>query len=195
MSGCPVQHLPQVFVHHCGIIVGITNNEQLCLLFQGPGSLGQILPIPLGMPWHMSTPRAVPHNPHDPVRASFPYSPECMGWPWKFCNDVIFLLVLPKEGAAGKRVYGLDMVWVHPYQARVSIIEDTAKQLALLASTGPDWPYALVQLNGDVCHVLLPTESHPSVMMEGNTSNVPYRKIHWLEVHPLLGSGSQVVYP
>ena len=40
----------------------------------------------------------------------------------------------------------------------------------------------------------LPTEGDLSVMMEGNTSNVPYRKIPQLEVHQLLGSGSQVVY-
>ena len=32
-------------------------------------------------------------------------------------------------------------------------------------------------------------------MVEGNTSNVPCRKIHQLEVCQLLGSGSQVVYP
>ena len=87
------------------------------------------------------------------------------------------------------------MVMVHPYQARVSKIDDAAKQLAQLASTGPDWPYALVQFNGDACHMPLPTEGHLSVMMEGNTSNVPYRKICQLEVCQLLGSGSQVVYP
>ena len=86
------------------------------------------------------------------------------------------------------------MVWVHPYQARVSTIDDTAKQLAQLTSTGPTWPYALVQLNGDACHMPLPTEGHLSVMMEGNTSNVPCGKICQLEVHQLLSSGSQVVY-
>ena len=87
------------------------------------------------------------------------------------------------------------MVSVNPYQARVSMIDDAAKQLAQLASTGPNWPYALVQLSGDACHMPLPTEGHLSVMMEGNTSNVPYGKIHQLEVCQLLGSGSWVVYP
>ena len=118
-----------------------------------------------------------------------------LGDPQKFCSDVTFLLVLPKEGAAGERVYRLTMVWVHPYKARVSTIDDAVKQLIQLASTGPDWPYALVQFNGDACHVVLPTEGHLSVMMEGNTSNVLYGKIHQLDVHQLLGSGSQVVYP
>ena len=32
----------------------------------------------------------------------------------RFCSDVAFLLVLPKEGVAEERVYGLAMVWVHP---------------------------------------------------------------------------------
>ena len=113
----------------------------------------------------------------------------------KFYSNVTFLLVLPKEDAVGERVYGLAMVWVHPYQARVSTIDGAAKQLAQLASTGPNWPYALVQSNGDACHMPLPTEGHLSVMMEENTSNVPYGKIHQLEVCQLLGSGSQVVYP
>ena len=57
--------------------------------------------------------------------------------------------VLPTQGAAEERVYRPTMVWVHPYQARVSILDDAAKQLTQLASTGPNWPYALVQLNGD----------------------------------------------
>ena len=105
----------------------------------------------------------------------------------KFHSDVAFLLVLPKEGAVGERVYGLTMVWVHPYQGRVSTIDDVAKQLTQLASTEFDWPYALVQLNRDAHHVLLPTEGQLSIMMEGNTSNVPCSKIHQLEVHQLLG--------
>ena len=113
----------------------------------------------------------------------------------KFCSDVTLLLVIPTEGAAGEMVYGLAMVWVHPYKARVSMIDDAANQLAQLASTGPNWPYALVWLNGDACHVPLPIEGHLSIMMEGNTSNAPCRRIHQLEVHQLLSSGSWVVYP
>ena len=112
----------------------------------------------------------------------------------RFCSDVAFLLVLPSEDAVGERVYRLTMVWVHPYQARVSTIDDVGKQLIQLTSTGPNWPYALVQLNRDAHHVPLPTEGHLSVMMEGNTSNVPCGKICQLEVHQLLSSGSKVVY-
>ena len=116
------------------------------------------------------------------------------GDPIKFCSDVAFLLVLPKEGAVGERVYWLGIVWVHPYQAKVSTIDDAARQLTQLSSTGSNGPYALVHLNGDAHNVFIPTEGHLSVVMEGNTSNVPYGKICQLEVHQLLGSGSQVVY-
>ena len=113
----------------------------------------------------------------------------------KIDSNVTFLLLLPTEGAAGERVYRLAMVWVHPYQAKVSTIDDTAKQLVQFASIWPNWPYGLVQLNGDACHVPLPTEGHLSIITEGNASNAPCRKIHQLEVHQLLSSGSQVVYP
>ena len=113
----------------------------------------------------------------------------------KFCSNVAFLLVLSTEGSAAEWVYRLTMVWVHPYQARVSMIDNAAKQLTQLTSTGPNCPYALVHLNGDACHMPLPTEGHLSIMMEGNTSNVPCGKIHQLEVHQLLSSGSWMVYP
>ena len=112
----------------------------------------------------------------------------------KFCSDVTFLLVLPEEGVAGERTYGLAIMWVHPYHARISTIDGTAKQLTQLASTGPNWPYALVWLNGDTCHMPLPTKGHLSVMAEGRTSSIPYGMICQLEVHQLLSSGSQVVY-
>ena len=113
----------------------------------------------------------------------------------RFCCYVAFLLVLPKEGVAEEKVYRLAMVWVHPYQARVSTLGGTAEQLTQLASTGPNWHYTLVQLNIDACHVLLPKEGHLSVMAEEHTSHVPHRRIQQLEVCQLLSSGSQVVYP
>ena len=92
-------------------------------------------------------------------------------------------------------MHGLAMVWIHPYQASVSTIDCTAKHLTQLASTGLKWPFALVPLNGDACHVPLPTKGHLSVMAEGSTSNVPYGEISQLEVCQLLSSGSWLVYP
>ena len=49
-------------------------------------------------------------------------------WVWgdfeRFCSDMAFLLILPKEGVAGERVYGLAVVWVHPCQARVPTLDE-----------------------------------------------------------------------
>ena len=117
------------------------------------------------------------------------------GDPKRFCSGVAFLLIFPEEGIAGGRVYWLAMVWVHPYQARVSTIEDAVKKLILLASAGPNWPYTFVQFNGDAHHMPLPNEGHLSTMIEGMLSNIPCRRICQLEVHQLLHSEAQVVYP
>ena len=90
----------------------------------------------------------------------------------KFQSDVTFLLVLTEEGAVGDRVYGLSMMWVNPYQARVSTVEEAVKQLTALISTRPDWPYALVQLNADAHHVPLPNEGYLGVLVEEGTSGI-----------------------
>ena len=70
----------------------------------------------------------------------------------------------------GDRVYGLSTMWVNPYQSRVSTMEEAVKQLTALISTGPDWPYALMWLNADACHVPLPKEGHLNILVEGGTS-------------------------
>ena len=92
-------------------------------------------------------------------------------------------------------MYGLSMMWVNPYQARVSTMEEVIKQLAPLISTRPDWPYALMQLNADAWHVPLPKEGHLSILVEGSTSSVACRRISQLEVCQLLSSSSQTIYP
>ena len=94
------------------LIVGITNDEELHLLFQGPGLLGSMVPILFGIPQHLSAPRVVSHHPHDPIRARFPYSPEGVGDPEKLCSDVTFLLVLPEEGVVGESVWACHHVGV-----------------------------------------------------------------------------------
>ena len=76
----------------------------------------------------------------------------------KFCSDIAFLLILPREGTVEETTYGLTMVWVHPYQVRVSTREEAMRQLDQLTSSGPNWPYTLVQLNKDTYHMPLPTE-------------------------------------
>ena len=95
----------------------------------------------------------------------------------------------------GDRVYGLSTIWVNPYQDRVSTVEEVVKQLTALVSSGLDWPYALVQLNGDTCNAPLPREGHLSIQPEGGTSSATCRRVSQLEVHQVLSMGLQVIYP
>ena len=44
-------------------------------------------------------------------------------------------------------------------------MEEAVRELIAWVSSGPDWPYALVQLNEDTCHAPLPKEGaarHPA---------------------------------
>ena len=89
----------------------------------------------------------------------------------------------------GDTVYGLSMIWVNPYQVRASTVEEAVKQLTTLVSNEPDWPYALVWLNGDTHHAPLPRERHLSVLPEVGTSSATCRRVSQLEVCQLLSSG------
>ena len=100
-----------------------------------------------------------------------------------FHSDIAFLLVSTEEGVAGDRMFGLSMVWVNPYQARVPTAEEAYNQLTALVSSRPDWPYALVWLNRDTCHAPLPREGHLSVLPEGGTSSATCGRVSQLEVH------------
>ena len=110
----------------------------------------------------------------------------------KFCNDISFLLVSAKEGATGDRKYGLSTISVNHCQARVPCMEETVKELTTWVSSGSNWPYSLVQLNEDICHVPLPKEGHLGILPEGGTDSTACRRISQLEACHLLISGLQV---
>ena len=70
----------------------------------------------------------------------------------KFYHDITFLLVLTEEEAAGDN------------QARVHSMEEVVGRLTAWASSGPNWPYALVQLHEGTCHAPLPKEGHLGIL-------------------------------
>ena len=109
-------------------------------------------------------------------------------------NDIAFLLVLAKEEATGGRKYGLSTIWVNPCQARVHSMEEVVRELTAWVSSGPDWPYTLVQLNKDTHHVPPLREGHLGVLPQGGTNMTACRRISQLEVCQLLISGLQVTY-
>ena len=113
----------------------------------------------------------------------------------KFCSNIAYLLLSTEDEAMSDRVYGLSTVWMNPYQARVSTVKEVVGQLTTLVSSGPNWPYTLVQLNGDTHHVPLPRDGHLCILTEGGTNSATCRWVSQLEVHQLLCSDSQVIYP
>ena len=113
----------------------------------------------------------------------------------KFHHDIAFLLVLAKEEATGDRKYGLLTIWVNPSQARVPFMEEAVGKLTAWASSGPNWPYALVQLHKDTCHVPLPKEGHLAILPQRGVEATPWRQSSQLEVHQLFVADPQVTYP
>ena len=110
-------------------------------------------------------------------------------------HDITFLLVLAEEKATGDRKYGLSTIWVNPCQARVHSMEKVVKDLTTWVSSGLNWPYALVQLHKDTCHVPLPKEGHLGILPQRGTETTACMRISQLEVCQLLISDQQVAYP
>ena len=111
----------------------------------------------------------------------------------KFHNDIAFLVVSAEE-ATGDRKYGFSTIWVNPCQARVHSMEEAVREQTAWVSSGPNWPYILVQLNKDTCHVPLPKEGHLGVLPQGGINITACGRISQLEVCQLLVSGLQVAY-
>ena len=157
--------------------------------------MGGGLLVTLGAPGHLSIAASASCHLHNPFRALLLTSLKAWGDAEKFCSNITFLLVSTKEGAVRDRVYDLSTIWVNPYQARASTMEEAVKQLTTLVSTRPYWPYTLVWLNGDAYHVPLPREGHLSILTEGGTSSAACWRVSQLDVHQLISLGSQVIYP
>ena len=74
-------------------------------------------------------------------------------------------------------------------------MEEAVRELTTWVSSGPNWPYNMVQLNKDTCHVPLPKEGKLGIMPQGGADMTACRRISQLEVCQLLISGLQVAYP
>ena len=74
-------------------------------------------------------------------------------------------------------------------------MEEVVGKLTAWASSGPNWPYALVQLHEGTHHVPLPKKGHLGILPQRGAEVIPYGQISQLEVCHLLDAGQQVVYP
>ena len=100
-----------------------------------------------------------------------------------------------KDEATAARNYGLLTIWVNPSQARVPSMEEAVGKLATCASSGPNWPYALVQLHEGTCHVPLSQEGHMGILPQQGLEATPCGQVSQLEVCQLLIAGPQIIYP
>ena len=73
-------------------------------------------------------------------------------------------------------------------------MEEAVKKLTACTSSGTNWPYALVQLCEDPHHAPLPKNKHPGILPQGKVQET-CGWISQLEVHQLLVTSPQVVYP
>ena len=100
-----------------------------------------------------------------------------------------------RQGGGGEMAFRLVAVWMHPYQACYSSLDEVARKPALLIDLGDNWAYAFVQLNKNAQHIPLSDEGHLSAMIDGMPSKSACRHLCQLEVCKLLPYGDQVVYP
>ena len=105
------------------------------------------------------------------------------------CHNITFLLVLVvrKLQETGNMV--------NPGQARAHSMEEAVGNLTAWVSSGPNWPYTLVQLHEDTHHVPLPKERHLGILPQRGAETTASGRISQLEVCQLLISGPQVAYP
>ena len=74
-------------------------------------------------------------------------------------------------------------------------MEEADRNLTAWVSSGPYWPYTLVQLHEDTCHVPLPREGHLGILPQRGAEMTACGRSSQLEVCQLLISGQQVTYP
>ena len=91
--------------------------------------------------------------------------------------------------------YGISLVWISPTQIWASTIGEVVGTLSTYISSGPDWPYALVQLYEGSSHTPLPKDKHLGILPQRNLEESPYGQISQLEVCQLLSAGPWVIYP
>ena len=74
-------------------------------------------------------------------------------------------------------------------------MEEVVGTLSGYISSGPDWPYALVQLYKGSSHTPLPKDPHLGILPQWKVEESSYGQISQLKVHQLLSARPQVVYP
>ena len=108
-------------------------------------------------------------------------------------SDIAYLLVWTGDTLEAQD-YGMSLVSISPTQVQVPTMEEVVGTLSAYISSGPDWPYALVQLYEGSSHTPLPKDKHLGILPQGKVDGSPYGQISQLEVCQLLSARPQVIY-
>ena len=198
---CLVWYLPQVFVYHLlsinciPFLLQTSYYDGLHLFSQGVDRWGKEMALMWGSLTICPSLQQFHISSLTPAELSSLTSLKAWGESQRIHHVITFLLVLAEEEAIGDRKYGLWTIWVNPCQARVHSMEEVVKNPTALVSSGPDWPYTLVQLHKDTCHVPLPKEGHLGILPQRGTETTACGRISQLEVCQHLVSCWQVSYP
>ena len=110
------------------------------------------------------------------------------------CLDMVYLLVC-LGNTMEDRQYGVSLLWVNPNQTRATTMEEAVEKLATCPSSGPHWPYVLVQLYRVSGHAPLPKGKHLGILPQGKVEETSYGQISQLDIHQLLSARPKVAYP
>ena len=102
-------------------------------------------------------------------------------------HDGMAYLLVKVEDASEVKGYSLALVWISPYQAQASTMEEALGILSTSTSSGPDWLYVLTQLYESANHAPLPKDKHLGILPQVKVESL-YGQISQLEVHQLLSA-------
>ena len=69
--------------------------------------------------------------------------------------------------------YGMSLVWISPNQVQVPTMEEAVETLSAYITSGPNWPYAIVQLYKGPSHTPLPRDKHLGFSAPGKGGGEP----------------------
>ena len=150
---------------------------------------------PDGGPTTSAPPTTISGDENNPLRSVCHFTGGGMGNLKKPKSDMVYLLLMPDQVVEEERKFGLVAMWANPFQVHLPSVDEVAKTLALLITTGEDWAYAFVQLNEHSQHIPLSTTRHISAMIDSVPGWSTCGHLSHLEVHKFLQCGGKVVYP
>ena len=111
----------------------------------------------------------------------------------KLHQGMAYLLVQINDTSEA-RTYGLALVWISPFQARVSLVVEALEILSSLTSERSDWPYVILQLYEGANHMPLPRDKYICVLPQGKAESLS-GQISQLKICQLLSARLSVVFP